>query len=189
MKASVPALNEEGPQEMVPLEDGDDSLTCLLRRSNDGSSWVLTVINSDAHGTSTQGIVRWGVTTARRAGLTAADIANTRPWADFAAGAEACRRPAALIAQTSRGLRLDSGGFSAAVAQQSQVTTTIARDAADVADFAEQALVSARSVDQSLERTAKALNHANMVASKMALKVGEAEATVSSTLAALRNAS
>ena len=49
MKASVPALNEEGPQEMVPLEDGDNSLTCLLRRSNDGSSWVLTVINSDAH--------------------------------------------------------------------------------------------------------------------------------------------
>jgi starch synthase (maltosyl-transferring) len=24
MKASVPALNEEGPQEMVPLEDGDN---------------------------------------------------------------------------------------------------------------------------------------------------------------------
>jgi starch synthase (maltosyl-transferring) len=49
MKASVPALNEEGPQEMVPLAGGDNSLTCLLRRSNDDSSWVLTVINSDLH--------------------------------------------------------------------------------------------------------------------------------------------
>ena len=109
--------------------------------------------------------------------------------AEFAASAEACSKHAASIAKTVSEIQLDSEAISAAVAQQSQVTTTIARDAADVADFAEQALVSARSVDQSLERTAKALNHANMVASKMALKVGEAEATVSSTLAALRNAS
>jgi DNA polymerase (family 10) len=45
---------------------------------------VHIVINTDAHGVSTQGISHWGVATARRAGLTAADVANTRPWAEFA---------------------------------------------------------------------------------------------------------
>jgi DNA polymerase (family 10) len=45
---------------------------------------VNIIINSDAHRIATQGVVRWGVATARRAWLTAADIANTRPWADFA---------------------------------------------------------------------------------------------------------
>jgi DNA polymerase (family 10) len=45
---------------------------------------VDIIINTDAHGVSTQGISRWGIATARRAGFTAADIANTRPWAEFA---------------------------------------------------------------------------------------------------------
>jgi DNA polymerase (family X) len=45
---------------------------------------VRIVINTDAHGVSTQGISRWGVATARRAGLTAADVANTLPWKQFA---------------------------------------------------------------------------------------------------------
>ena len=45
---------------------------------------VHIVINTDAHGVSTQGISRWGVATARRAALTAADIANTLPWKQFA---------------------------------------------------------------------------------------------------------
>lgn len=45
---------------------------------------VRIVIDTDAHGVSTQGISRWGIATARRAGLTAADVANTLPWARFA---------------------------------------------------------------------------------------------------------
>ena len=45
---------------------------------------VRILIDSDAHGVNTLGIVRWGVITARRAWLTAADVANTLPWADFA---------------------------------------------------------------------------------------------------------
>jgi DNA polymerase (family 10) len=45
---------------------------------------VTIIINTDAHGVSTQGISRWGIATARRAGLTPADIANTLPWVDFA---------------------------------------------------------------------------------------------------------
>ena len=45
---------------------------------------VTIVINSDAHRIATQGVVRWGVATARRAWLGPADVANTRPWAEFA---------------------------------------------------------------------------------------------------------
>ncbi len=45
---------------------------------------VRIVVDSDAHGTSTLGITVWGIATARRAWLTAEDVANTRPWAEFA---------------------------------------------------------------------------------------------------------
>lgn len=40
---------------------------------------VTLVIDSDAHRTATLANMRWGVATARRAWLSAADIANTRP--------------------------------------------------------------------------------------------------------------
>jgi DNA polymerase (family 10) len=46
---------------------------------------VRILVNSDAHGVNTLGITRWGITTARRAWLTAADVANTRPWEEFQA--------------------------------------------------------------------------------------------------------
>jgi DNA polymerase (family 10) len=45
---------------------------------------VRIVIQSDAHGANTLANVRWGVVTARRAWLTAGDVANTRSWAEFA---------------------------------------------------------------------------------------------------------
>src|SRR4051794_18681752 len=45
---------------------------------------VPVLINSDAHGANTLPLTRWGVATARRAWLTAADVANTLPWAQFA---------------------------------------------------------------------------------------------------------
>jgi DNA polymerase (family 10) len=54
---------------------------------------VRIVINTDAHGVSTQGIARWGIATARRAGLTAADIANTLPWEQFGPLRKHARRP------------------------------------------------------------------------------------------------
>jgi DNA polymerase (family X) len=41
---------------------------------------VLLVIDSDAHGPEVLDNQRWGIATARRAWLTAADVANTRPW-------------------------------------------------------------------------------------------------------------
>ena len=44
---------------------------------------VPIVINSDAHSTAGLDVLRYGVLQARRAGLTAADVANTRPWAEF----------------------------------------------------------------------------------------------------------
>jgi DNA polymerase (family 10) len=46
---------------------------------------VRIVIDSDAHRASTLQNMRWGVATARRAWLTKADVANTRPWAELAA--------------------------------------------------------------------------------------------------------
>ncbi len=45
---------------------------------------VPIVINSDSHGVNTLSIVRWGIATARRAWLSADQVANTRPWPDFA---------------------------------------------------------------------------------------------------------
>jgi DNA polymerase (family 10) len=45
---------------------------------------VRILIDSDAHGTNTLHNVKWGIITARRAWLTAADVANTRPWPEFA---------------------------------------------------------------------------------------------------------
>jgi histidinol phosphatase-like PHP family hydrolase len=45
---------------------------------------AMVVIDSDAHGVERLEVMRWGVATARRAWLTAADVANTRPWSEFA---------------------------------------------------------------------------------------------------------
>jgi DNA polymerase (family 10) len=46
---------------------------------------VTIVINSDAHRIRTLANMRWGIATARRAWLTAADVANTRPLAELLA--------------------------------------------------------------------------------------------------------
>jgi DNA polymerase (family 10) len=43
---------------------------------------VKIVIDSDAHGPEKLGVTGWGIGTARRAWLTAADVANTRSWAE-----------------------------------------------------------------------------------------------------------
>jgi DNA polymerase (family 10) len=45
---------------------------------------VRILIDSDAHRTDTLQNMRWGVATARRAWLGAADVANTRPWRELA---------------------------------------------------------------------------------------------------------
>ena len=47
------------------------------RRARDAGARI--VIDSDAHSTAALGQVRWGVTVARRAWLTATDVLNTRP--------------------------------------------------------------------------------------------------------------
>src|SRR3989440_8765659 len=44
---------------------------------------VLLVIDSDAHRVATLENMRWGVASARRGWLTAADVANTRPLAEL----------------------------------------------------------------------------------------------------------
>ncbi|MCW3064200.1 MAG: polX, partial [Solirubrobacterales bacterium] len=45
---------------------------------------VPIVVQSDAHRTSTLAVVRYGIATARRAWLTPARVANTRPWSELA---------------------------------------------------------------------------------------------------------
>ncbi|HTA06775.1 MAG TPA: DNA polymerase/3'-5' exonuclease PolX [Solirubrobacteraceae bacterium] len=44
---------------------------------------VRLLIDSDAHRTRTLQNMRWGIATARRAWLRAADVVNTRPWAEL----------------------------------------------------------------------------------------------------------
>jgi len=46
---------------------------------------IPIVINSDSHRTGGFDVMRYGIATARRAWLTAPDVANTRPWPELAA--------------------------------------------------------------------------------------------------------
>jgi DNA polymerase (family X) len=46
---------------------------------------VLILVDTDAHKISDYDFRRWGIATARRAWLTRHQVANTRPWPDFAA--------------------------------------------------------------------------------------------------------
>ena len=50
------------------------------------------VLNTDAHGVETLDNIEYAVATARRAWLTAADVANTRPWREFQKLRKAGRR-------------------------------------------------------------------------------------------------
>src|SRR6185436_7008567 len=58
--------------------DLDDVAAAAAKRHG-----IPIVISSDAHSTSGLDVLRYGILQARRAGLTAADVANTRPWAEI----------------------------------------------------------------------------------------------------------
>jgi DNA polymerase (family 10) len=45
---------------------------------------VDILVNTDAHSVRNFGLLPFGIATARRAWLTPAQVANTRPWAEFA---------------------------------------------------------------------------------------------------------
>jgi DNA polymerase (family 10) len=53
-----------------------DDIACAAARDHG----IPIVINSDAHSTGGLDVLRYGVLQARRAGVTANDVANTRPW-------------------------------------------------------------------------------------------------------------
>jgi DNA polymerase (family X) len=55
-----------------------DDVACAGAKSHG----IPIVISSDAHSISGLDVLRYGVLQARRGGLTAADVANTRPWAE-----------------------------------------------------------------------------------------------------------
>jgi DNA polymerase (family 10) len=52
------------------------------RAAAEAGVWIL--IDSDAHSTREFDLRRFGIATARRAWLTAEQVANTRPWKEFA---------------------------------------------------------------------------------------------------------
>ena len=54
-----------------------DDVNCIAAKRHG----IPIVISSDAHSTGGLDVLRYGVIQARRGGLTAADVANTRPWA------------------------------------------------------------------------------------------------------------
>jgi DNA polymerase (family 10) len=58
--------------------DLDDIAAAAAKRHG-----IPLVISSDAHSTSGLDVLRYGTLQARRAGLTAEDVANTRPWSKF----------------------------------------------------------------------------------------------------------
>jgi DNA polymerase (family 10) len=45
---------------------------------------VNVLVNTDAHSVRNFGLLPFGIATARRAWLTPEQVANTRPWAEFA---------------------------------------------------------------------------------------------------------
>ena len=53
-----------------------DDVACAAAKSHK----IPIVISSDAHSTVGLDVLRYGINQARRAGLTKADVANTRPW-------------------------------------------------------------------------------------------------------------
>ena len=61
--------------------DLDDVHAAAARRYG-----IPLVISTDAHSTDGLDVMRFGVLQARRAGLTAADVANTRPWDELRKG-------------------------------------------------------------------------------------------------------
>ncbi len=72
------ALEINSQVERLDLNDIHARLAC--------SMGARIVVSSDAHAPGGLDAIRWGVTVARRAGLTATDILNTRPVAAFRAG-------------------------------------------------------------------------------------------------------
>ena len=66
---------------------------------------VGILINSDAHSAANLGLIRYGVWTARRGWLEAAQIANTLPWAELSARLKRHRAAPAAPAPRRRGQR------------------------------------------------------------------------------------
>ena len=93
----------------TPAPTGATSTTSTpARRPRAG---VPIVINCDAHRVGGFEVARYGIATARRAWLTAADVANTRPWAERLAAPCACAptRLAAPLTAAVDGLRVPAG--------------------------------------------------------------------------------
>jgi DNA polymerase (family 10) len=75
---------------------------------------VKIVIDSDAHRTRTLENMRWGIATARRAWLTAEDVANTKPWPQLERSRKRHSAPGAGQSAAPRSAGRRSGARTAA---------------------------------------------------------------------------
>ena len=79
------------PQKLLLLDEPTQGVAAHARRDihvflrEAARAGVRILVDSDAHSTVNLGLLRFGIDTARRAWLTAGDVANTLPWREFKA--------------------------------------------------------------------------------------------------------
>ena len=84
VEAVIAAAARTGTMLEINANPNRRDMSDLHARAAAGAG-VPIVINTDAHGVGSFRVARYGIATARRAWLTADQVANTRPWEQFAA--------------------------------------------------------------------------------------------------------
>jgi DNA polymerase (family 10) len=82
----VPAILKAAKEHRVMLEINAHPARLDMNDINAGlarSMGIPIIIDTDAHHVNGFDVLPWGIRQARRAGLTAKDVANTRPWKEF----------------------------------------------------------------------------------------------------------
>ena len=102
--------------------------------------------------------------------------------------AESCGSSSQSISETIAEIRDSSYAIATSVEQQTGVTLSIANDASQMSDTAEQAIVSAQKVFGSLDQAIALLGSAQDAVSQLTQQVTEADATITRDLTALRQA-
>jgi methyl-accepting chemotaxis protein len=101
---------------------------------------------------------------------------------------ESCGKSSQSISQTIAEIRDSSYAIATAVEQQEGVTLSIANDASQMSDTAEQAIISAQKVFGSLDQAIALLGSAQDAVSRLTQQVNEADATIARDLTSLREA-
>lgn len=102
--------------------------------------------------------------------------------------AESCGSSSQSISDTIAEIRESSYAIATSVEQQEGVTQSIANDASDMSDTAEQAIVSAQKVFGSLDQAIAHLASAQKAVGNLTQQVNEADATIAHDLLVLQQA-